>query len=864
MRKTQHRKILELLQLLSEADSEMKRLFLHGESESVLQILSDCQSFAVALGKYIKSIAGKGTKIDGLLEDYCDVVDKASVAIGEGVTYNNYLKKLVRMVTHMVNIVRTEMKPDKIEVVFLPYKASMWDSLESVYLAAKDDPQCDAYVISIPYYDRLPNGTLGQMHCESGEYPSNIPMTDWRSYPLEERHPDVIVIMNPYDDGNYVTSVHPAYYSNRLKNCCDLLAYVPYFVNAHDNVPPSFCLMPGVLHADVVFVQSERARENYADIFANAEQEFKWNGKFGKPDKFIVSGSPKIEKVMNATRTDYPLPEVWDKLFIKPDGSRKKGIFYNTTIAGILSGNEHSLQKLQHVIGMFKERQDELVLWWRPHPLIEATLESMRPTLFDAYEKIVTEYKTEGWGIFDDTPHLHRAICWTDLYYGDASSVDTLYHCTGKNIIVANTEVCQNNVPEISFNFLCDNGDKWYTILNSSNALVAIHKKSYQIEYISSSSQSCRGISPPKRNLYTNAIIKNNIIYFAPFTVDRLDYYNIAEDSWGSIEINLSPINGYQYLIAAGIYASDNSIYLFPWDMVPVIVKVDLVTHEVCYLSDWYTKGESLDKRHTKLGYLLGYFAEFSVLSAEDSNTVLALFKNIPALMLYHMNEDTAEIYHHDLDDMGFAASCFDGRFYWLLGFLGNDIYRFDPSNGTFEQFPVVCQGLHLGTIAFQNMHYVNDKLYLIPSQCNDIVIFHIPTETFSRAYIQLPNDADRVENDIPFDFSLPLGDTIMIRHHRTNFEYNVAKNELQILPLELSDTNCGKIRNGMNINRKERLLYPHLYGNYIYESDFLNLETLLDLLKDSPTAHNNDIAPTIGKFIYSYMKEKILPRKVF
>ena len=42
------------------------------------------------------------------------------------------------------------------EAIFLPYKASMWDSLESVWKAADADPECDAYVIPIPYYDKNP------------------------------------------------------------------------------------------------------------------------------------------------------------------------------------------------------------------------------------------------------------------------------------------------------------------------------------------------------------------------------------------------------------------------------------------------------------------------------------------------------------------------------------------------------------------------------------------------------------------------------------------------------------------------------------------------------------------------------------
>ena len=66
----------------------------------------------------------------------------------------------------------------RIEAVFLPYKASMWDSLESVWKAADEDPDCDAYVIPIPYFDRNPDGSFGPMHDERLDYPDNVPVTD--------------------------------------------------------------------------------------------------------------------------------------------------------------------------------------------------------------------------------------------------------------------------------------------------------------------------------------------------------------------------------------------------------------------------------------------------------------------------------------------------------------------------------------------------------------------------------------------------------------------------------------------------------------------------------------------------------------
>ena len=104
----------------------------------------------------------------------------------------------------------------KKEVVFLPYKASMWDSLESVWQAAEEDGQCDAYVIPIPYYDKNPDGSLGEMHYEGEEYPEYVPIVSWKEYDISEHYPDVIYIHNPYDNWNYVTTVHPDFYASKL------------------------------------------------------------------------------------------------------------------------------------------------------------------------------------------------------------------------------------------------------------------------------------------------------------------------------------------------------------------------------------------------------------------------------------------------------------------------------------------------------------------------------------------------------------------------------------------------------------------------------------------------------------------------
>ena len=99
------------------------------------------------------------------------------------------------------------------------------------------------------------------------------------------------------------------------------------------------------------------------------------------------------------------------------------------------------LEKMKDVFRIFKENKDEVALLWRPHPLIKSTVSSMRPQLWVEYEKLVKWYKEEGWGIYDDTSDVDRAVVISDGYYGDGSSVVQVYQKTGKPVMIQNADI---------------------------------------------------------------------------------------------------------------------------------------------------------------------------------------------------------------------------------------------------------------------------------------------------------------------------------------------------------------------------------------------------------------------------------------
>ena len=346
MRKSQQATILDLLITLKEAHYELRK---QSALETVMCLLSDCQSLAMRIGQYIEGIEGEGTQTVELLEEYCELLyqfslsDQSSLANKAGLADNaypsskssqvcrsgslsiqmstddtgivdricpanessqpgtpkladkatNYIKQLQTHLVKMENMVRDELKPNKIEVVFFPYKYAMADSLQSIWEAAMSDPACDVYICPVPYFDRLPGGEMGMMHYEGDLYPKGLPLVDWQIYDVEDRRPDAIFAHAPYDKNNFVTCVHPSFHFEKLHNFTNMLVYIPYFVSGNDELE-HFSVLPGTIYADKVYVQSERVRQSYISEFEawvnqNELNKIYSNFEDSDPEEIILS-----------------------------------------------------------------------------------------------------------------------------------------------------------------------------------------------------------------------------------------------------------------------------------------------------------------------------------------------------------------------------------------------------------------------------------------------------------------------------------------------------------------------------------------------------------------------------------------------
>lgn len=446
--------LLHMVSLLEKTNDTIVKT-VRENPEGAARACISCQETAILIGTYLESLGETYAGLVELLENYCENVFQMSEAVTEETQCQKIAKKIQKQLSRLKSGIAYDLPEDRKEVVFLPAMASMWDSLESVWRAADADPDCDAYVIPIPYYDKNPDGSFKEEHYEGDQYPKDVPITHYDEYDLEARHPDVIYIHNPYDERNLVTSVHPRFYARNLKDFTDKLVYIPYFVLGE--VDPDdreaaermerFCYAPGTVYADEVIVQSETMRQVFINVFQKVAKEEGLSGehldrKFLEK-KFLGTGSPKFDKVRNTKKEDLEIPNEWRKVIEKPDGSRKKIVFYNNSVNALLHHDERMLQKMESVFELFRENKDEVALLWRPHPLIRVTIENMRPQLWTKYDSLVRKYREEGWGIYDDSADVDRAVVLCDAYYGDRSSIVQLCGQIEKMIMIQSVKLTE-------------------------------------------------------------------------------------------------------------------------------------------------------------------------------------------------------------------------------------------------------------------------------------------------------------------------------------------------------------------------------------------------------------------------------------
>lgn len=436
----------EMLKLFEAVRKNIVEMTGRGEFEQILGLLADSQDGAVALGNRIEEAKGEGCGAVTALEQFCEALYTIYETILNGISLSP--EDVDKQFADILDILSDRIHKDIVErkvVVFLPYKVSLWDSLESIWEAADKDPDCDAYVVPLPWCEKEFDGTLGEIHYEGGEFPGNVPITSYETFNFSLQHPDVIFFHNPYDQYNLASTLPQAFYAKELRKYTDNLVYIPWFVLDEieendmrgDVSMDYFCTMPGVVCADKIIVQSEKMRQAYIRKLTKFAGED--TGKIWE-EKILGLGSPIYDKEQER-REALKMPAAWEKVCLKSDGGKKKIVLYNTVPEAMLEHGNAMLNKIRNVLKMFEGQKEQTALAWCANLQKSDYVKRMEPALWEEYQLLVKEYCNAGWGICCDMSkedEREAVLKFGGAYYGDPDHIATLCRRNGMAVMIQN------------------------------------------------------------------------------------------------------------------------------------------------------------------------------------------------------------------------------------------------------------------------------------------------------------------------------------------------------------------------------------------------------------------------------------------
>ncbi len=372
--------------------------------------------------------------------------EKSAEITSEGLKgIQKHLEVLVKLIKDTIGT--------KLNIVFFPYKVSMWDSLATIYEAAKNDPNCVVNVVPIPYYQLSQSEAIPTY--EGDRFPKDVEVTHYTNYNLEEQEPDIIFIHNIYDNYNTLTRVYDEYYTSNLKKYTDMLVYVPYYT-------ASF-----IPYKKGGFYPYHSPAIDNIDKFIlahNKEKEIAMKEGISE-DKLLVLGSPKLDIMYRSLHKTPNHPEEWKE---KLDG--KTVYLLNTGCLYFAANPFLALEKLIDIFNIPRFVENSVILW-RPHPLTKISILKYTP-YFSGYFSNLLENCIEGDDalykgiILDETDDYMNALLLADILVTTDSSILRSYLLTEKKVLYWDEKIPEDSlVPDDAFYYAYDKSEPWYEVV---------------------------------------------------------------------------------------------------------------------------------------------------------------------------------------------------------------------------------------------------------------------------------------------------------------------------------------------------------------------------------------------------------------
>lgn len=403
------------------------------EVENILSCIANAQTLAIDMGNLIEQQRGEGCTSIDMIEKYCESLFALYNCINDGNDISGVITDFEISHEVMEKAVRDSIINTRM-VIFIPFSPDSIKQLRPFINKERENGNTDILFMPVPYYYKDYDGALiGDEIYEKDGYPNDITITDYRDIVIEALNPDVIYFQNPYDNYDPVMSVHPDYYSDRLRLLTDKLVYIPWFeTNEFDESEnrsyqnmKEYVAVPGVVNSDVVYVQSENIRSMYIkklSEWAGAKTQAVWEEKIIAPSDLV---KPENEKIHAA-------------------GETEKTIMYYIGDGLLIKHSKECIQKLTCNLKIIRENNPNIRLILTYDKTLFSNLKILRPEIVTQIEDLIKQYQnTDNCEVYirnaDNTIYKDKQVVQRcDAYYGDVGALTSMFMVANKPVMIQN------------------------------------------------------------------------------------------------------------------------------------------------------------------------------------------------------------------------------------------------------------------------------------------------------------------------------------------------------------------------------------------------------------------------------------------
>ena len=369
-------------------------------------------------------------KTIAILEKICDRVFELHTAYGENRDVN-HINNLIAEIKAITEDLSDSITGEVVSVktaAFVCFKPEYFEVYGDEYNRLKSEGYNIA-VIPVSYSYKNYDGTTHDTQYITEGYSDDVKLVNFEEYDPALYHPDVIYIQYPYDEWNPTTIIDGRYFSSKLRYCTDKLVYIPWFTveefkesdeRQYHNMK-DYVLMPALVNADEVILQSENMRKLYIS---------KLTGWLGEGTKHIWEQKIVSSKTQTAE---------------KSDDNKKKCLMYHIELS--------SFAEYDNCTGVIREKikyleeaisENKLDIIWFQDILFEKQLREMFPDKYKEYVNIRNNTKLKCILSEPLTPgsmEEKQIIDDIDAYYGDSCRWAMLSSVNGRPVMIGSYDL---------------------------------------------------------------------------------------------------------------------------------------------------------------------------------------------------------------------------------------------------------------------------------------------------------------------------------------------------------------------------------------------------------------------------------------